>query len=276
MTTRIAFLGAGNMAKSLIGGLIASGHPASALLASDKYPTQPNPLEQELGIQFFQDNLALLEADVLVLAVKPQHLHQVCNELAPALVHADRLPLFISIAAGITTETLSRWLGLDCAIVRSMPNTPALIQTGATGLYANRQVTRHQHELAEQVLRSAGITLWVKDEALLDSVTALSGSGPAYFFLFMEAMVKAGQKLGLTQDAAKLLTLQTALGAAKMALESDVTIAELRAKVTSPNGTTEQAIKSFDANHLEETVFEAMQAAHQRAQTLAKELGESA
>ncbi|SFR53596.1 pyrroline-5-carboxylate reductase [Thiomicrospira sp. ALE5] len=276
MITRIAFLGAGNMAKSLIGGLIASGHPTDALAASDMHADQLTELSQQHGINICTNNLDLLDYDLLVLAVKPQQLQAVCHELAPLLMHRERLPLFVSIAAGITTDTLSRWLGLDCAIVRTMPNTPALIQTGATGLFANANVTAAQHEQAEQVLRTAGITLWVKDEAMLDAVTALSGSGPAYFFLFMEAMVSAGKNLGLPAETAQLLTLQTALGAAKMALESDVDLAELRARVTSPNGTTEQAIKSFQQAQLDHTVAQAMQAAYQRAQKLADELGEQA
>ncbi|AHF00679.1 pyrroline-5-carboxylate reductase [Thiomicrospira aerophila AL3] len=276
MTTRIAFLGAGNMAKSLIGGLIASGHPAKAIVASDRQAEQLANLQQHYGIAISDNNAELLDHDLVVLAVKPQQLKAVCTELAPLLIQRNRLPLFISIAAGITTDTLSRWLGLDCAIVRTMPNTPALIQTGATGLFANAQVTPTQHEQAEQVLRTAGITLWVEDESMLDAVTALSGSGPAYFFLFMEAMVSAGKNLGLPAETAQLLTLQTALGAAKMALESDVGLTELRARVTSPNGTTEQAIKSFQQAQLDQTVAQAMQAAHRRAQELANELGEQA
>ncbi|AEG31112.1 pyrroline-5-carboxylate reductase [Thiomicrospira cyclica] len=272
MTTRIAFLGAGNMAKSLIGGLLASGHPADAIMVSDKLATQAADL-QLAGVCWCESNDALLAADLIVLAVKPQQLQAACEALAPKLQQQTKPPLFVSIAAGITTDTLARWLGADYAIVRTMPNTPALIQSGATGLFANAQVTPAQHEQAEQVLRSAGITLWVNKESQLDAVTALSGSGPAYFFLFMEAMVSAGKELGLNQDTAELLTLQTALGAAKMALESDVNLAELRARVTSPNGTTERAIQSFQTAQLEQTVAKAMQAAHQRAQQLSQELG---
>jgi pyrroline-5-carboxylate reductase len=254
---------------------MASGHPADAILVSDKLASQATELQQA-GVCWCDTNDALLAADVIVLAVKPQQLQQVCEALAPKLQQQTQPPLFVSIAAGITTDTLARWLGADYAIVRTMPNTPALIQTGATGLFANAQVTPAQHEQAEQILRSAGITLWVDQESQLDSVTALSGSGPAYFFLFMEAMVSAGEKLGLDPETAELLTLQTALGAAKMALESDVTLAELRARVTSPNGTTERAIQSFQTAQLEQTVAQAMHAAHQRAQQLAQELGGNA
>jgi len=205
------------------------------------------------------------------LAVKPQILESVCQQLS-ATLQAKR-PLVISIAAGVRSTDIDYWLGGNMAIVRTMPNTPALIRSGATGLFANNAVNDAQKEQAEHILRAAGITVWVPNETDLDIVTAISGSGPAYYFLFMEAMQQAGQKLGLDEPTARLLTIQTAFGAAKMALESPDDCATLRQKVTSPNGTTEKAIQSFESHQLRETIEEAMKAAKDRAISLANELG---
>lgn len=272
MNATICFIGAGNMSRSLIGGLVASGYPADKLCAADPSTASCQQFSEHLGIHCYADNLDAVErADILVLAVKPQQLQAVCEPLAQAV--QQRHPLVISVAAGVTTEAINRWLGGDIAIVRTMPNTPALIQAGATGLFANAQVSEQQRDDAEHILRAAGLTLWVTNEAELDAVTALSGSGPAYFFLFMEAMENAAQTLGLDAKTARLLTLQTAFGASKMALESTDDCATLRRKVTSPNGTTERAIQQFEQDELGAIVKRAMQAAHQRAQALAQELG---
>jgi pyrroline-5-carboxylate reductase len=213
---------------------------------------------------------AISDASVVVLAVKPQLLQQVCNELSAHLVGKSRL--IVSIAAGIRCNTLSKWLNSELPIVRCMPNTPAMLQVGATGLFATSNVSSEQRDQAERILRAVGITLWVDSESDIDSVTAVSGSGPAYYFLVMEAMQAAAEKLGLPEDTAKLLTLQTALGAARMALESQDDPATLRQKVTSPGGTTEQAILSFEENGLRDLFEKAMSAARDRSISLSEQL----
>lgn len=272
MHATICFIGAGNMAQSLIGGLIASGYDKQNIIASDPTQANRNAITEKFGIQSFGDNAqAVLQADIVVLAVKPQILEPVCQTIIDSV--KSKQPLIISVAAGIRSKDINRWLGSQIAIVRTMPNTPALIQTGATGLFANELVNKEQKSEAEHILRAAGITVWVNEETKLDAVTALSGSGPAYYFLFMQAMEEAGQQLGLDEKTAHLLTLQTALGAAKMALESHQDFETLRQNVTSPNGTTEKAIQSFLADGLPETITKAMQAAQQRAVELANELG---
>jgi len=272
MNATLCFIGAGNMAKSLIGGLIASGYSNQHILATDPTEVQRNNITETFGIHCLEDNNAAInQADIIVLAVKPQVLQAVCKTIQKTV--QGKKPLIISVAAGIRSKDINRWLGGDLAIVRTMPNTPALIQSGATGLYANASVTQEQKEQAEHIMRAAGLTIWVDEESKLDAVTALSGSGPAYYFLFMEAMENAAQELGLDAKTAHILTMQTALGAAKMVLESRDDCATLRKNVTSPNGTTEAAINSFEAADLRNTVKNAMQAANTRANELANELG---
>lgn len=271
ISTTLCFIGAGNMAKSLIGGLIASGYPKEHIIATDPTADQRELITQTFGIVCLADNNAAIErADTVILSVKPQILQSVCKSIQSAV--QSKNPLVISVAAGIRTGDIDRWLGGNQAIVRTMPNTPSLIQTGATGLYANARVSAEQKEQTEQIMRAAGLAIWVEKEQQLDAVTALSGSGPAYYFLFMEAMEDAAQQLGLDAKTAHLLTLQTALGAAKMASESNETCATLRKNVTSPNGTTEQAINTFEAEGLRDMVANAMQAAHHRATELGDEL----
>lgn len=273
MQSKICFIGAGNMSRSLIGGLLQSGYSANHIWVADPSPQALESMKQSFSIQGFNDNLSAIElAEIIVLAVKPQQLKSVCLNIADTVRQTQ--PLIISVAAGIKTDSIGQWLGSSLAIVRTMPNTPALIQAGASGLFANPQVNPKQKDDAENILRAAGLAIWVDHEAKLDIVTALSGSGPAYFFLFMEAMQSAAEKLGLDAKTAELLTMQTAFGAAKMALESNDNCQELRRRVTSPNGTTERAIQSFEQSHLDLTIEKAMQAAHQRAQQLAQELGE--
>lgn len=271
MQPTLAFIGAGNMARAIIGGLINNGYPAAKIWATE--PSMANLADLEMqGINTSSDNAeAVKQADVVVLAVKPQILHQVCTDIEDAV--QSQQPLIISIAAGIVSDDIDHWLGTSNAIVRCMPNTPALVQTGASGLYANTYVNDEQREQAEEILSAVGIALWVDEESQLDAVTAVSGSGPAYYFLMMEAMIDAGKKLGLSDEVATQLTLQTALGAAKMASNSDVDPAELRRRVTSPNGTTEQAIKTFIEGGLPELVDDALQACNDRSIELAKELG---
>ena len=269
--TRIAFIGAGNMASALIGGLIADGTAKDSIIASDPNTDQRSHLHDSYGICTVDNNAeAISDADVVVLAVKPQLLQQVCNDLSSHLI--DKHCLIVSIAAGIRCSTMSKWLNSDLPIVRCMPNTPAMLQVGATGLYATDNVSNEQRDQAERILRAVGITLWVNEEADIDSVTAVSGSGPAYYFLMMEAMQAAAEKLGLPAETAKLLTLQTALGAAHMALESPDDPATLRQKVTSPGGTTEQAILTFEENGLRDIFEQAMTAARDRSISLSEQL----
>jgi pyrroline-5-carboxylate reductase len=271
-TKKIGFIGAGNMASSLINGLIASGQAPSQLWASDTNQDTLHTLAEKLKINVSTDNNSLVnEVDVLVLAVKPQILRLVAEAIADA-VKSNNV-LIVSIATGISQSSLAEWLGNNCAIVRCMPNTPALVQTGATALHANSRVSDEQKNLAENILRSVGISLWVDHESELDAVTAVSGSGPAYFFLLMEAMEKAALELGLDENTARLLIQQTALGAAKIALESDETSEQLRQKVTSAGGTTEQAIKTFEENDFSQLVSKALHAARDRSVEMSKELG---
>lgn len=262
------------MAGSLIGGLVNNGYDTKQITVTDPDASKLQQLEQQFAINTTTDNAQAVEnAEVIVLAVKPQVLHQVCATLKANCL--KNRPLIISIAAGIRSTDIDRWLGDNNAIVRCMPNTPALIQAGATGLFANASTNDEQKSIADQILGSAGITLWVEDEALLDAVTAVSGSGPAYFFLFMEAMQHAGQNLGLSEEVSSLLARQTALGAARMSLEGTDTPATLRTKVTSKGGTTAAALASFEQNNFTDIVEQALTSARDRAIELADELGKS-
>ena len=274
--SNICFIGGGNMATSLIGGLIAQGHPADSISVSDPNESQRSLLEKNFSINTFADcSAAMNNADIVVLAVKPQVMKDVAISVAAAITVGAKQPLFVSIAAGINLFSLQTWLGQDQAIVRCMPNTPSLIQLGASGLFANEHTSIVQKNLAETVLKAAGIVQWVQSEAEIDAVTAVSGSGPAYYFLLMEAMIDAGTELGLSRETASELTIQTAIGAAQMAKESDVDTAELRRRVTSPGGTTEQAINNFESAHLRDIVKAALNAANRRTGELAELLGET-
>ena len=269
-TQKIGFIGAGNMARSLIGGLISSGVKPDSLFAADLNEESRNALTANFSITTFADNQQLVDkCDVVVFAVKPQILKTVATSL-----QAKDAALYLSIAAGIPSESLNNWLGGNKAVVRSMPNTPSLVLSGASGLFANIHVSEEQKETAESILRAVGVTVWVEDEAQLDAVTALSGSGPAYFFMVLEAMEKAGEALGLPAETARLLAVQTGFGATKLALEVDEDPSILRQQVTSPGGTTEQAINTFEELGLVEIFNKAMTAARDRAVVLAKELGE--
>jgi pyrroline-5-carboxylate reductase len=270
---KIAFLGAGNMALSLIGGLTTSGFDPQHIHVADSDPLRLTTLTKTYSVLTFDNNYkAIQSCDVIIAAVKPHQLQDLIKQIAP---HWKTGTLLLSIAAGIRLDDLARWLNQpDPAIVRTMPNMPALIQAGATALYATSYVTPKQHELADLILRSVGLTIWVNDETQIDAVTALSGSGPAYFFFVMEAMEAAAIKLGLDAETAKLLCLQTAFGSAKMALESDETTVSLRARVTSPSGTTERAISELEDGGLSSLFENAMTAATLRSRELAKQLGE--
>ena len=271
----ILFIGGGNMAASLIGGLVADGADVKRLRVVEPLAERRQWLGEEFKVASAAAPPAAFGAqDIVVLAVKPQVMAQAARGLAAAVQHGR--PLVISIAAGIRCADLERWLGGNVALVRSMPNTPALIRSGASALYANDKVSAEQRSAAEHILRAVGLALWVEDENLLDAVTALSGSGPAYFFLFMEALQRAGTALGLPADVARLLTLQTALGAARMALESSEPPETLRARVTSKGGTTEQALQSLLASDLPGAVHKAVVAAAQRSRELAEQFGSDA
>lgn len=268
---RLAIIGAGNMGRSLIRGLVANNHPTKLLYAADPSPEKLEHLHQAFGIVVSPDNQSAVEkADVVILAVKPQVMASVVKPLA-TLIQTQR-PLVISIAAAVTEAHLQTWLGGKIAIVRSMPNTPALIGCGASALYANTFTSPEQRDLAESILRSVGLTVWLSDENQMDTVTALSGSGPAYFFLLMEALQQAGRDLGLAEETANILALQTAYGSARLALESKESIHELRQQVTSPGGTTERALEVLAKGKFSELLKEAVKAAKKRAHELTESL----
>lgn len=267
MTIKITFIGAGNMASSLAGGMIAKGMDPNNITLSDINDQQLQQVRKQLQVNTTRDNIsACHKADVVVLAVKPQVMGKVLEPLKDAF--QQRKPVVMSIAAGITLSQLEGWIGADMPIVRCMPNTPALVETGASGLFANAHVSEQQREQARAVMAAVGLALWVDNEDQIDAVTAVSGSGPAYFFLVMEAMIAAGKDLGLSEQVAKQLTLQTALGSAQMAITSDVEAAELRRRVTSPGGTTERAIGIMEDNNLRQIFAQAMQGAYQRSKEL--------
>lgn len=266
--SKIAFIGAGNMATSLIMGLLNKGAMPGNIAACDIDPEKLLQLHAQCGIRTGTLDAIVKTADVIVLAVKPQGMEQVCETLKPMLPVTGCV--IISIAAGIPLHKFETWLGAQQAIVRCMPNTPALVSEGATGLYANANTSATQAALAETILSAVGICSWLDSEADINAVTALSGSGPAYFFLMMEAMEQAAVKMGLNPEMARSFTIQTALGAAKLAATSDVAPDELRRRVTSPGGTTEAAIKSFEAQGFREQVEHALSAAQQRSIELAE------
>lgn len=270
---KITFIGGGNMARSLIGGLITDGFNPQHIHVSDPEPLCLQALTDKYPVKTYSSNItAAQDCDVIILAVKPQQLQPVVKQLATEW-HSDTL--LVSIAAGIRLDDIARWLERDdAAIVRAMPNTPSLVQAGATALCANHAVTTPQHELAESILRSVGLALWVEDEDKMDAVTALSGSGPAYFFLVMEAMEYAASEMGLDPETARLLCLQTAFGASKMALESEETTATLRERVTSPGGTTERALHELEDGGVRGLFENALVAAALRSRELANQLGE--
>jgi len=265
----ITFIGAGNMASALIGGLIADNYPAAKIWATDPNPEKLEQLHKRFGIHTTTNNeQGVAQSEVLVLAVKPQILKSVVTALSASIQR--KAPLLISIAGMISTVHLENWLGAKLPIIRCMPNTPALIRCGATGLFANPYATPVQKNRAESIMRAVGLVVWINDETQMDTVTALSGCGPAYFFLFMQFLQEAAEKLGLNKETARLLTLQTALGAARLAMETPDDLLTLRKNVTSPGGSTEQAIKILENDELKQLFFQALQAAQQRAEEMIK------
>jgi pyrroline-5-carboxylate reductase len=269
---RLAFIGAGNMAAALIGGLIKRGLPSDRIVAADPSGEQLEKLVKEFGIRRATDNAgAVAGAEVVILAVKPQQLRAAAIALSPHL--AATKPLVISVAAGIPHAALARWFGAHVAVVRTMPNRPALNGFGATGLYAPTGVGAANRALAESIMAAVSATVWVEHESQMDTVTALSGSGPAYFFLFMEALEAAAHERGLPTEIAHKLTLETAFGAAQMARHSGESLATLREQVTSKGGTTAAALAVLDAAGLRAIVAHAVAAADRRSAELAAEFG---
>ena len=269
-SSTLCFIGGGNMARSLIGGLLQRGMTAEQIRVAEPVEAARQALGEQLQVQCFADNLeAASGADCVILAVKPQVMKTVC---AGFQAFAGT-PLWISIAAGITNAQLDSWLGGGQRIVRSMPNTPALLGAGASGLVANARCSASDRALAEQVLSAVGIAVWIGDEAQMDAVTALSGSGPAYSFLLAEAMQNAAVKQGLDAEAARQLTAQTLLGAARMLTESAESASTLRSRVTSPGGTTQAAIESLQAGGFESLVGQAIAAATRRGSELSAAAG---
>ena len=259
----IAFIGTGNMARAILEGLLSDGYPAGSIWATRRQVDLLADLADQ-GVNTTSDNaVAVAAADIVVISVKPQMMRETLKGLAPAI--QARKPLLVSVAAGIDADALERWAGGDLAVIRSMPNTPSLLKRGACGLFANARTSAEQRQSANDIMGAVGITIWCDTEAGIDQVIAVSGSGPAYFFLMMEKMIEAGISLGMDADAARELTLQTALGAAQMAKQTGVEPAELRRRVTSPGGTTEQAILSFERDNLGDTVKRAMTSCRDRA-----------
>ena len=266
---KIAFIGGGNMAKSLIGGLINKGFSSRYICVSDPVKENLDQLNRKFGIATALDNsIAAKDVDLMVLCVKPQILESVCKELQASL---NQMPPVISIVAGIPLSLLMDWLGEDTPIIRCMPNTPALVQSGAAGMFANQKVDKKLRNLAEEIFGAVGLCCWLEKEEDIDLVTAVSGSGPAYFFLFMEAMEKVAIDLGLDQEISRKLVIQTVSGAAKMAVESDMNPTELRTCVTSPGGTTEKAVNAFLEGNIIGLFNKAMSKALERATEMAKE-----
>lgn len=265
----ICFIGGGNMATALIGGLLKRSYTAAELRVVEINAENRNKLHGEFGVQAVAELAAgVAGSDVVVLAVKPQQLREVCGQLSPLFAGQ----LIVSIAAGIRAEDISRWLNTK-NIVRCMPNTPALIQSGVTGLYALPEVSAAQREVAGNILDAVGSTVWLQEESMLDAVTAISGSGPAYVFYFIEAMQQAALELGLNQAQARSLVIDTFLGATKLAQASTDEVSMLRARVTSKNGTTERALLSMEADEVKRHIVAAIHAAAIRSKEMGDELG---
>ena len=266
--TVVGFIGAGNMAGSIIRGLIDAGKKPQSNFVADIDDEKLHSITTETSVNSAATQKIPSLVDVLILAVKPQVMKSVCQEL----INVDTVQLVISVAAGIRTAQLEHWLNKKTAIVRCMPNTPALIGEGATGLFANNLVNKSQKELAQSIMDAVGITDWLSNEEDIDTVTALSGSGPAYFFLLMEAMQDVAQELGLEREVAESLVSQTAVGASQLARKTKESTVVLRKKVTSPGGTTERAVSEFEGGNLRGLVRNALIAAKDRSIELSEDL----
>ncbi len=274
----ISFIGGGNMAEAILAGLQSSGHPSKNLRYSEPFQERLDYMKSKYPDLIGSNNTqeVVQDADVVILAVKPQVLRSVVKNDISKLIKEKPDILIVSIAAGITTSDIHKWLNIDhpASIVRCMPNTPALVGEGAAGLYATDAVNNDQRDMTEDVMKAVAKEVsWVSNESLIDTVTGISGSGPAYFFLIMEAMQNAGMANGLSLEDAKALTIQTCLGAAHMASTSEDDLSTLRRKVTSPKGTTEAAINSMETNNIRQLMADAVNAAQNRGKELAEQLG---
>ncbi|MFZ1851943.1 MAG: pyrroline-5-carboxylate reductase [Nitrosomonas sp.] len=264
----ITFIGGGNMASALISGLLQQGYTAKQLHVVEINAENREKIKHAYGVSALADlESGVADADVIVLAVKPQHLHELSQRLSLFLKHQ----LVISIAAGICSADIERWLGGYLRIVRAMPNTPCSIQSGVTGLYAGLGVNEEDKRIAQSILAAVGTTLWVENEDMLHAITAISGSGPAYVFYFIESLQKAAFSLGFSPENAKQLSLQTFLGASKLANLSEEDVAILRAKVTSKGGTTEQAIETMEQEDIQGKILVAVRAAMQKSYQISDE-----
>ena len=260
------------MARSLIGGLINEGMEPQSIRVSEPDARRRNELTSDFGVTALADNAAAVNAsDIVIFAIKPQVMKTALLPLAEVL--SEKRPLLISIAAGISNSSLESWVGDDLAMIRAMPNTPALINAGITALFANSRVSLEQRNQAESIMCAVGKVVWIKEETLMDTVTAVSGSGPAYFFYFMEALEQAAIEEGLDENTARLLTLETALGAARLAIETTKSPSELRDQVTSPGGTTEAAIQVLEQVGMSQILKTAVTAARKRSADLANSSG---
>jgi pyrroline-5-carboxylate reductase len=267
---KITFLGGGNMANALIGGLLKTGFAAADIAVVEIGAEGRTRLEQAYGVRCYAAaEAAALDCDVVLLSVKPQQMREACTPLVPYL----KQQLIISIAAGLRLADLSRWLGGYDKLVRTMPNTPALIGAGVTGLYASPAVSKAGRASAERILQAVGSTLWIADEAQMDAVTAVSGSGPAYAFLFIEALQEAAAQLGFTPEQARQLSIETALGAARLAAQSDDPASVLRERVTSKGGTTEAALRTMAERGVKNGIVAGILAADARGRELGDILG---
>ncbi len=273
VNAQICFLGGGNMAMSIIAGLVSDGVSPKSITVVDRHQEKLESLNQLFHVKTTVDlTSAVKAADILILCVKPQSLKELMLSIKSELNRQSK-PLFVSIVAGITLAQIKNWLVSDYALVRAMPNTPSLIGCGASALFANEHVSRQQKEMAEQIMRKVGVVTWVQEESLIDVATAISGSGPAYFFLMMEHMIDAAINLGLTEKQATLLVTQTAFGASKMALESVHTLSSLRQKVTSKGGVTAAALKAFAETGFKESIQQAIEQNLLRSHELAQQFG---
>ena len=261
------------MGRSLAGGLIRSGWEAGDITVSDPDPQSHQALASNFGLMqlYYENSLAYsrASADVVLFATKPDKLPTIATELAPWMVTDS--PLLVTVAAGVRADDLARWTGGHCPVVRVMPNTPALIGAGMSVLHAREDVTDAQRALAGRIAESVGKILWVDDEALMDAATAVSGSGPAYFFLFMQAMIEGACGMGMDEAQARLLVLETARGAQELADASEDSLNELCRKVTSKGGTTEAALNVLEAGNFQTLVLDALKAARRRAEELGDE-----
>ena len=272
MRKNIGFVGGGNMAQAMIGGLVGNKVSAANIMVADPEQTQRELVASRFGVRVMSDNSELAsKVDVLVLAVKPQVLAGVARDLAAA-TQANK-PVIVSVVAGIQASSIQTWMGGNVAVVRAMPNSPCLVRQGITALHANALTSNEQRGLAQQILEAVGTVIWLEREELMDAVTAVSGSGPAYFFLFMEAIEQCARRMGLPMEVAWALTLHTGVGAARMALESGQDLAQLRKNVTSPGGTTAAALAIFEQAGLRDIVDRALNGARERGSEIALEFG---